>query len=193
MENPLSVTKACALCCAVGAGAWLLARKNTPWKSKKFLVVFGAQVDVRGVSPASQEKFGKLQLKDYIARCARWSAKIGTSVEFFPPVAEPTKCNDIEALCDAIRAAPARGCHGILINPGHFTRDAAAAEAIGQALASAGLPSINTHYSSSPIARSCPVIHHTTGVVLGVKEHGMRLGLLALDAMSDEQFTAHDA
>ena len=114
-------------------------------------------------------------------------------MEFFPPVASPAQCNDIDALCAAIRAAPSRGCNGILINPGHYTRDAVAAAAIGAALAAAGLPSINTHYSSSPVARSCPVIQHTTGVVLGVKEHGMRLGLQALVSMTDTAFMAHDA
>ena len=184
-----------AMVCAAGVALAVVSvvNKGKRKERKRYLVCFGAKIDVRGVSAESQAKFGKLGLQDYVRLCKGWAAGMGAEVDFFPPLAAPQQCNDIDGLCAAIRAAPARGCAGILVNPGHFTLDAAAADAIGTALGDAALPSINTHYSASPIARACPVTHHTTGVVLGAKEHGMRLGLLALEAMSDTRsFTAHD-
>ena len=187
-----------ALGVATAAGLYSLCqlRRSTvaPSRKSKLLVCFGASLDVRGVSPESQAKFGKLGFRDYVRLVRDWACQLGMEVEFFPSPADAARCNDLDAFCAAIAAAPARDCDAVLLNPGGFSKDGAAGEQIGEALRTSGLPSVDMHYTSNVISRACSCRDKTQAFIVGAKQFSMKLAMIALQHMvEDPEWHAHDA
>ena len=119
-------------------------------------------------------------MHDYYRVLRESASKLGVEVVIWPPDGNKTLCNDCNALKTKLQSAAA--FQGVLINPGGYCKTVEGDE-IADALRALKIPSICTHYTNGEVPRSCKVAAGCTGTLLGVKEHGLDLGLHALNEL----------
>ncbi len=135
---------------------------------RRILILHGPNLQALGTR--EPEIYGRVTLDEVNARLGSLADELGCEVEFLQSAHEGV-------LIDALYQARGR-CHGVVFNPGGLTHTSVA---LRDAIASAGLPTVEVHVSN-PHSREA--FRHTSlvsGVMLGaVTGFGADSYLLAL-------------
>lgn len=132
------------------------------------LILHGPNLQALGTR--EPEIYGRVTLDDVNARLDALAAELGCTIETLQSAHEGV-------LIDALYQARGR-CHGVVFNPGGLTHTSVA---VRDAIAGAGLPTVEVHVSNPHARESFRHASHIAGVALGtVAGFGADSYLLAL-------------